>query len=132
VGKVKYAKKQTDKFQKGLLTLCEESKECKEKDKQISEEGCCYRVRKVKNGKKKKGQTNSRGGLSLLCEESKECKETDRQIWVEGCWHQIRDGNKISTKDQRLIGGGPGIHARDQCSIGGGGPGIHARDLCHI
>jgi hypothetical protein len=52
VGKVKNAKKQTGKFQKGLLPSCKESKECKEKDKQITE-GRCFCVGKVNNVKKR-------------------------------------------------------------------------------
>jgi hypothetical protein len=52
VRKVKNAKKQTDKFQEGLLPSCEESKECKETDKKFLEEGCCCCVRKSKECKK--------------------------------------------------------------------------------
>jgi hypothetical protein len=48
VRKVKNAKKQTDKFQEGLLPSCEVSKECKETDKQILEEGRCCPMRKSK------------------------------------------------------------------------------------
>jgi hypothetical protein len=46
----------------------EESKECKETDKQILEEGRCCRVRK-----------------------SKECKETDRQIPEEACCYRGKE-----------------------------------------
>jgi hypothetical protein len=53
-------------------TSCEESKECKETDKQILEEGCRCRMRK-----------------------SKECKETDRQIPEEACHHRWKERNEV-------------------------------------
>jgi hypothetical protein len=65
VRKVKNAKKQTDKFEEELLPLCEERKECKERDKQILAEG---RMRK-----------------------SKEWEETDRQMPAEACCHRGKE-----------------------------------------
>jgi hypothetical protein len=51
VRKARNAKKRTDKFQEGLSPSCEESKECKETDKQILEEGRCCCMRKSKEWK---------------------------------------------------------------------------------
>jgi hypothetical protein len=69
-----------DKFQEGLSPSCEESKECKEKDKQIVKEGCRCSVIK-----------------------SKECKETDRQIPEEACRRRGKERKKYlrSARHQR-------------------------------
>jgi hypothetical protein len=72
VKKVKKTKKRTDKFQEGFSPSAEESKECKETDKQILEEGrhCCMR-------------------------KSKECKETDRLIPEEALHHRGKKRNEV-------------------------------------
>jgi hypothetical protein len=122
VRKVKNAKKRTDKFQEGLSPSCEESKECKETDKQILEEGRCCCMRK-----------------------SKECKETDRQIPEEACRRRGKERKEVpglstaseeedlgfmteisATSEEEDPGSMPGISAATEEE---GGPEFHTRDL---
>jgi hypothetical protein len=92
----------------GLLPSCEESKECKETDKQILEEGrcCCMRKR------------------------SKEWKEMERQIPEEAFRHRGKERKEVpgisAASGEEDPGSMPGISATSEEEEPGPMPGISA------
>jgi hypothetical protein len=140
---------------KGLSPSCEESKECKETDKQIPEEACRYPVRKVKNVKKQTEKFQWRVVAIVYGKESKEVpginatseEEDEGSMPGISATSEKEDPRSMTgisaALEEEDPGSMPGISATSEEDPGsmhricngattekeGGGPGFHTRDL---